>query len=177
MNLFIAIWGAGLSTILAAITIWNFFKESKVKFIITGMIESPFTKLRIYVFNNGSKAASITSFSIGIGESSNNQQEIWKEELPEEKNLEYPAQWIKNVESDSIIESYKQLNRKRNPYELLWLNIFLTSRKRLTRAIYIDPSIIPNPFYEKAEAYIAADIFLGLPQQASEIREPFIPIK
>jgi hypothetical protein len=171
---FLAIWGAVLSTILAVIAIQNFRKENqnrKLNVSVVGTVDPPFENLKIYAYSNGSKPATIVGYTIGIGRSENGQRQILKYHLTKVRKLDDSDHWSVAVSRSTIQSAYKELKRPQQYFQRLWINVILSTGKTISNPVYIDPKIISWDYYEKAEAFIATDVFLDLPPMKS-IFEP-----
>ena len=168
----LAIWGAGLSTLLGVLTILKFRKESRIKLLVISTIEVPFTQLQISAVNDGSKTATITHFSIGFGNSPNLLTELYKKPIDPEKKLTDSDRWTTTLDKEEIINSMIGLNLTQKPFHRLWTSIQLSNGKKFWDCVYINPKIIDKEFYDKAEQFIATDLFLGFKQMDSE----FYPI-
>jgi hypothetical protein len=168
----LTIWGAGLSTLLGLITILKFRRESQIKLLVISTIEVPFSQIQISAVNDGSKPATITHFSIGFGSSPNLLTELYKKSINPEKKLSDSDRWTTTIDKEEIITSLKHLNITQKPFHRLWASVQLSNGKIFWDYVYINPKIIAKEYYDKAEQFIATDLFLGFEQMDSE----FYPI-
>ena len=166
------VWGAGLSTLLGLITILKFRKENRTKLLVISTVEFPFNQLQISVVNDSNKPATITHFSIGFGNSQNQQTELLKKTIEVEKKLSESDRWTATISKVEITNSFKQMGLTQKPFHRLWTSVHLSNGKIFGDVVYINPKIIEKEYYPKAEQFIATDLFLGLGQMNSE----FYPI-
>ena len=52
----------------------------------------------------------------------------------------------------------------------IWVSVHLSTGTRVSRVVSIDPSIIPKPYWDREEPYLASDLFLGFPPMAHRIK-------
>ncbi|MBV8253530.1 MAG: hypothetical protein JO154_13065 [Chitinophaga sp.] len=163
----LTVWGAALSTVLGVITFITFRKGSRVKLGIIGTVDEPFDHLRISVCNLGTRPGTVTGYSIGVGVSKNTQVQILKRQLNTEKKLAESDIWTTTIDSPTILSAKSELNIKQIYFQRIWINIFLSSGKILSNVAFINPKIINTDHYDRAEQFIATDIFLGFSQMES----------
>ncbi|MBL0237896.1 MAG: hypothetical protein IPQ02_15125 [Saprospiraceae bacterium] len=108
------------------------------------------------------------NYSIGFGVSPNHLTEILKKTIEVEKKLSESDRWTTTVDKEEIINSFKKLGLTQKPFHRLWTSVKLSNGKTFWDFVYINPKIIEKEFYDKAEQYIANDLFLGLAQMNSE---------
>lgn len=164
----LTVWGASLSTLLGLITILKFRKENQVKFLTISTVDFPFDQLQISVVNDSNKPATITHFSIGFGTSYNQQTELLKKRIKVEKKLSESDRWSTTINKEEITNSFKRLGLTQKPFHRLWASVQLSNGKVFWDSVYINPQIIKKEFYDKAEQFIATDLFLDLEQMSSE---------
>jgi hypothetical protein len=165
----LTIWGAGLSTLLGLLAVIKFRKESRVRLGIIGTIDEPFEHLRISICNLGSKPATIVAYSIGVGPTDKSQEQILKRQLDTEKKLAESDIWTTTVETSTIRSLREEQSIKQVYFQRIWVNAFLSSGKILSNVAFINPKIIHKDYYDKAEQFIATDIFLGFSQMNSQV--------
>lgn len=165
----LAIWGAGLSTILGIFELIRFRKDFKITLIINAIIEIPFDEILISVVNNSSKPLTITSLTISLGISPSDNIKIFTKNIDPEKKLSESDRWTCVVKKSEIIENLKKLYVQQKQFQRLWVLIKLSNGKEFTDFVYINPQIIQTNYYSKAEQYIAADLFLNFKQMESII--------
>lgn len=165
----ISVWGAGLSTILGIITVLQYKKQTQIKLSIIGTADKPFEHLRISICNIGTKPVTLTGYHLGIGSDKNNQELLIKDSFEVERKLSESDIYTFVINRDTIQYNYKELQTKQTHFRRLWINITLSSGKSFSDTVYINPEIISKKYYQKAEQYIATDVFIGLPQIESEI--------
>ncbi len=168
----LTVWGAGLSTLLGLIAILKFRKENQIKLLVISTVESPFNQLQISVVNDSNKPATITHFCIDFGTSQFQQIELLKKTLEEEKKLSESDRWTTIVDREEIINSFEKVGLTQKSFHRLWTTVQLSNGKVFRDCVYINPKIIKKEYYDKAEQFIATDLFLGLEQMNSE----FYPI-
>ena len=163
----LTIWGAGLSTLLGILSVLKFSREISIKITVIPTAEPPFDHIRISAVNNSSKAATITHYSISYGTTSNTKIEILKKHLEKEKKLNDSDIWTETIEREELISSFRQLGLQHKPFHRLWTSVYFSNGKVFNDPIHVSPQIIEKEFYEKAEQFIATDLFLGFKQMDS----------
>jgi hypothetical protein len=169
IKLCLTIWGAGLSTLLGIIAIFKFRNETQIRTSVFGIVDQPFDHIRIVACNKGTRPVTLTGYSIGIGEAKSTQNLILKKSLEIEKKLSESDMWTITIDKTEIQSEYKKAGVKQIYFQLLWVNVFLSSGKVISNSAYVSPGIISKGYFSKAEQFIAADIFLGLPQMESKV--------
>ncbi len=164
----LTIWGAGLSTLLGLVTILKFRKENQIKLLVISTVEFPFNQLQISVVNDSNKPATITNYSISFGTSRDQQIELIKKTIDVEKKLSESDRWTITIDREEIINSFMKIKLRQKPFHRLWVSVQLSNGKIFRDCVYINPKIIENEFYDKAEQFIATDLFIGLEQMNSE---------
>ncbi|UMY65295.1 MULTISPECIES: hypothetical protein [unclassified Flavobacterium] len=161
IELFLTIWGAGLSTLLAVFTILKYKKDEQVKLSVIGTSDEPFDHIRISICNISTKPATIIAYSIGIGSMNDYQTIIVRKNLGIEKKLSESDIWTATISREEIITLFDSANVEHQYFQTLWSNVILSNGKVFSSSVYINPSIILEDRYTKAEPFIATDIFLN----------------
>ena len=160
LKLILTIWGAGLSSLLGVLAIIKFKRESKIRVSLISKTDSPFDHIRLSVCNLRSKPATLIAFSIGIGVDKDEQTEILRINLDEEKKLGESDIWTDIVEREQVLSAYLKKDIKQTFFQVLWANILLSTGQFICTPIYINPKIIEENYYIKAERFVATDKFL-----------------
>ena len=164
----LTIWGAGLSTLLGIIAVIKFRKESRVRLSVTGLADEPFEHIRITACNMGPKPVTVVGYSLSIGMTRSSSKELFKAVANPEKKLSESDIWSVTIERAFIQSLYKEHKIEQGYFERIWVAVILSTGKPVSNMVYINPKLIEKNYYDKAEQFIATDIFLGLPQRDSE---------
>ncbi|MBD2716938.1 hypothetical protein KBK19_17975 [Microvirga sp. STR05] len=167
-NLILSIWGAGLATVLGIIEFIKFRRDHRIKLIIISTVELPFDQLQISIVNDGPKPATITHYSIKFGATFSSSADLIFKQIDVEKKVSESDKWTVVIKSIEIINEFKRLGLAQKPFCRLWASVQLSNGKTIWDNVYINPQVIGRQYYEKAEQFIATDLFLGLEQMNSE---------
>jgi hypothetical protein len=164
-----SVWGAGLSSILAILAIVKFRRESRTTLLVLGVVEKPFTQLRVEICNKRAKPASIKEIKIGIGTSKDYQKELVKIKYDRPPKLAESDIFIENFDRKVLMESLKKNNIDQMYFQRLWISVIVTTGEKMKEPTYIEPSIIAGDYYIKAQQFIATDLFLGFERMNSQV--------
>ncbi|TDO19348.1 hypothetical protein [Pedobacter duraquae] len=167
----LSIWGAGLSSLLGGLTVFKFYKESKVKLLVFSTVDYPFAQVHVSAINDNNKPLTVTQVYIAYGSSKTEFIKILVKDLEGEKRLSESDRYTVNFDRIEIMEAYRNSDIRHNSYHRLLVCVRLSNGKIFKDWVYIDPTIIESTYYDKAEQFIATDIFLGIGQSSSDFFE------
>lgn len=169
IKLILSIWGAGLSTILAVFTLIKYKKEYGIDIFIMAQSEKPNRFIEFSVCNKSKKPITLIEFGIGIGINDSNQNILINKKIESPITLTDSEIYSDRIERSELLKIVKNREINRRDFQKIWLNIKLSTGKELFEAVYINPDIITENYYNKAEQFIASDLFLGYEQTQSQI--------
>lgn len=153
-----------LSGIIGIIMIFQIYYYNKRRIIIITLVDDTFSHLQTTVINIGKRNIYIDQVSIGYGNSKYRQQIVLKKK-PKFNILKDDGEpYIETFTRNEIIESRKERMIKHHYWQLMWINVDISTGKRFSKPISIDSKIIEKSYKKADESYIAADTFIGFPQ-------------
>ncbi len=168
-KLFLSIWGATLSTLLGILTIIKFKKDNSLKLSIIGTIDEPFEHVRVSIANLSNKPGTLIEIEISIGSSIHDKTQLLQLPILPEKKLTDSDIWTTTILRGELLKCVLAKSIEQKPFQRLIATVKTSSKKNISEMVFVHPKIIGNtPYYEKAEQFIATDLFLGFKQMDSE---------
>lgn len=168
IDIFLTIWGASLSTILGIFTIIKYKKDYTTNIFVIAKAETPFEFIEFSISNKSKKPITLTEYNIGIGSHKDSQKIIFEKKFIKPTKLTESDLFSEKIKRIEIVENVKNKNIMTQDFQRIWLNITLSTQKKYSEMIYINPEIISKDYYKKAEQFIASDIFIGFEQKESK---------
>lgn len=168
VQIFLTIWGALLSSILAILTFIKYKKDYGTNIYLIAKSELPFEHLEFSISNKSKRPITLIEYNIGIGNFENSQTLIFLKKINEPLKLNESDIYSEKIKRIEIIDNVKNKNLSSREFQRLWLNIKLSTEKKHSEVIYINPKIIQKEYYKKAEQFIATDVFVGFEQKESK---------
>ena len=170
LELILATYAAILSTIIAFL---NYRNRNTNRPLIIAEVRKELVEIECQITNTNSKPLLVKEIILSIGSSKSYLFELIRKEVKEKTVKNESEILYYSFSTKSVREIVLKNKLKQKEFQRLWITCITSINKKFTVPVNIHPNIIPEKYYEKAEQFIATDLFLGFEQQEIKVY-PFI---
>jgi hypothetical protein len=165
---FLAIWGAVTSTVLFGLKIREHRHGLIRQVRVSARSDPPHEVLEVFVCNAGPRPLTIARVDVVYGSSPRTGQKVASITPESPVKLQESDPWMVTASREQLLETAGARAVSRANYCRVWVSVEPTTGSPVFAAAEIASSIIENPYDPNAAHWIAADVFLGFPQQSGE---------
>ncbi len=166
--LYISIVGMTISLISLAITLTKFRKEIKGRLKMLHQFLEDNSGLDIILMNTSFRALTLISYEILYASSDYYYQSIATVDIDSRPKLADSETFKFYIDRKELQELAKKNGIKQGYYHILKIRVRTSNSGTFIFDLDIPKKIIQGDYYELAERFIAADIFLGFPKAESK---------
>jgi hypothetical protein len=161
LDLFLAMWGALLSTVLAVMKIAQDRKASAVNLFIDcrDVKNDDGDVLWFFISNSWTRPVTLVEISWGIGSDREFQQLIYTWPLEKKLKLEISEPFEATIRRAELVKAAGSLSDEAFLFMRLWIHVKLSSGRKISRPVEIGPVRRSVPTTPRYDAYLATSAF------------------